>query len=145
MLHDPLLDKFREKKAFSKKIGRAMGRKDDHSLKRLRKALPTYTLDHVVRERLGFILFFFAASHPSHFCFGLNPEVFQITLFHSSRLMIFHTCSGMRYCWELQISNLRRRSARHRRRIVHDTSASYFAIIKEDPCQQGPKLQQAST
>lgn len=51
LMHDPLLAKFREKRAFSKKIGRAKGRKDHYTLTRLRKALPTYQLDHVVRER----------------------------------------------------------------------------------------------
>ncbi|ELR22063.1 ribosome biogenesis pescadillolike protein [Acanthamoeba castellanii str. Neff] len=51
LMHDPLLIKFREKRAFSKKIGRAKGRKDKYTLKRLRNALPTYQLDHVVRER----------------------------------------------------------------------------------------------
>ncbi|CAI4218925.1 unnamed protein product, partial [Parascedosporium putredinis] len=59
LLHEPILDKFREQKALEKKISRALGRGDFGDAKRLEvnAARPEktgkshYTLDHVIRER----------------------------------------------------------------------------------------------
>ncbi len=59
LLHEPLVDRFREQKALEKKISRALGRGDVSNAKRLdhnaarpeRTGKPRYTLDHVVRER----------------------------------------------------------------------------------------------
>ncbi|TDZ27520.1 Pescadillo-like protein [Colletotrichum sidae] len=59
LLHEPLLQKFRDQKALEKKISRALGRGDVGSAKRLDKnaarpdetGKPRYTLDHVIRER----------------------------------------------------------------------------------------------
>ncbi|OLN84316.1 Pescadillo-like protein [Colletotrichum chlorophyti] len=59
LLHEPLLQKFRDQKALEKKISRALGRGDVGDAKRLEKnaarpeetGKPRYTLDHVIRER----------------------------------------------------------------------------------------------
>lgn len=59
LLHEPLLQKFRDQKALEKKISRALGRGDVSDASRLeRNAIrpektgkPRYTLDHVIRER----------------------------------------------------------------------------------------------
>jgi pescadillo len=59
LLHEPLLQKFREQKALEKKISRALGRGDAHDAKRLERnasrpektGKTKYTLDHVIRER----------------------------------------------------------------------------------------------
>ncbi|SPO02422.1 probable Pescadillo homolog [Cephalotrichum gorgonifer] len=59
LLHEPILNKFREQKALEKKISRALGRGDFGDAKRLEgnAARPEktgkthYTLDHVIRER----------------------------------------------------------------------------------------------
>ncbi|XXH05452.1 hypothetical protein Hte_011879 [Hypoxylon texense] len=59
LLHEPLLQKFREQKALEKKISRALGRGDVGDASRLEKnsarpektGKPRYTLDHVIRER----------------------------------------------------------------------------------------------
>lgn len=51
LLHEPVLNKFREQKTFSKKLQRALGRKELGDAQRLEKARPKYTLDHLVRER----------------------------------------------------------------------------------------------
>ncbi|EFE32765.1 uncharacterized protein ARB_00223 [Trichophyton benhamiae CBS 112371] len=52
LLHEPLLNKFREQKALSKKIARALGRGQVGDASRLEKNLaPKLTLDHLVKER----------------------------------------------------------------------------------------------
>ncbi|WYZ44394.1 hypothetical protein EsH8_VII_000830 [Colletotrichum jinshuiense] len=59
LLHEPLLQKFRDQKALEKKISKALGRGDVGDAKRLEKnaarpeetGKPRYTLDHVIRER----------------------------------------------------------------------------------------------
>lgn len=51
LLHEPVLNKFREQKTFAKKLQRALGRKELGDADRLEKNRPKYTLDHLVRER----------------------------------------------------------------------------------------------
>lgn len=59
LLHEPLLQKFREQKTLEKKISRALGRGDVSDAARLERnaahpdqtGKPRYTLNHVVRER----------------------------------------------------------------------------------------------
>jgi pescadillo protein len=59
LLHEPLLQKFREQKALEKKIAKALGRGDGHDAQRLEKnasrpektGKTKYSLDHVIRER----------------------------------------------------------------------------------------------
>jgi pescadillo len=52
LLHEPLLAKFREQKALSKKIARSLGRNEVKDAVRLEKyGTPKITLDHIVRER----------------------------------------------------------------------------------------------
>jgi len=59
LLHEPILQKFRDQKALEKKISRALGRGDFSDAKRLeanaarpeKTGKPHYTLDHVIRER----------------------------------------------------------------------------------------------
>lgn len=59
LLHEPLLQKFREQKALEKKISKALGRGDAHDAHRLERnasrpektGKTKYTLDHVIRER----------------------------------------------------------------------------------------------
>ncbi|KAF4978962.1 hypothetical protein FZEAL_4759 [Fusarium zealandicum] len=59
LLHEPLLQKFRDQKVLEKKISRALGRGDVSDAARLegnaarpeKTGKPRYTLDHVIRER----------------------------------------------------------------------------------------------
>ena len=49
--HEPLLEKFREQKAFLKKIRKATGRHERKKAERLDGRKPVYKLDHLIRER----------------------------------------------------------------------------------------------
>ncbi|OCF36466.1 pescadillo [Kwoniella heveanensis BCC8398] len=51
LLHEPLLVKFREHKAFAKKLARALGRGEWALAKNLEEAKPVARLDHLVKER----------------------------------------------------------------------------------------------
>ncbi|EJT52329.1 hypothetical protein A1Q1_04540 [Trichosporon asahii var. asahii CBS 2479] len=51
LLHEPLLVKFREHKAFAKKLARAVGRGEWALAKNLEENKPVTRLDHIVRER----------------------------------------------------------------------------------------------
>ena len=51
LLHEPLLVKFREHKAFAKKLARAVGRQEWGLAKNLEAAKPVFKLDHLVKER----------------------------------------------------------------------------------------------
>ncbi len=59
LLHEPLVNRFREQKVLEKKISRALGRGDVGDAQRFERSAarpektgrPRYTLDHVVRER----------------------------------------------------------------------------------------------
>ncbi|KAI5271809.1 hypothetical protein E4T47_04864 [Aureobasidium subglaciale] len=52
LLHEPLLNKFRDHKALAKKIGRALGRNEISDANRMEKNLtPKMTLDHIIKER----------------------------------------------------------------------------------------------
>eukprot|EP00325_Prymnesiales_sp_UTEX-LB-985_P007711 CAMPEP_0174711800 /NCGR_PEP_ID=MMETSP1094-20130205/13007_1 /TAXON_ID=156173 /ORGANISM="Chrysochromulina brevifilum, Strain UTEX LB 985" /LENGTH=724 /DNA_ID=CAMNT_0015910789 /DNA_START=66 /DNA_END=2245 /DNA_ORIENTATION=+ len=78
--HEPLLDKFREQKAFLKKIRKATGRHERKQAMRLDGRRPVYKLDHLIRERYPTfadalqelddalcLVFLFATLSPSQF------------------------------------------------------------------------------
>ena len=56
LLHEPVLDKFREFKIFVRKLKKALGKDELGTAARLEENKPVYTLDHIVKER--FVQFF---------------------------------------------------------------------------------------
>lgn len=51
LLHEPLLQKFRDHKIFAKRLNRALGRGDKFDAIRIDANRPRYTLDHIIKER----------------------------------------------------------------------------------------------
>ncbi|KIO02253.1 hypothetical protein M404DRAFT_1002269 [Pisolithus tinctorius Marx 270] len=51
LLHEPVLNKLRDHKAFAKKISRALGRGEWSIAKHLEEQKPSYKLDHIIKER----------------------------------------------------------------------------------------------
>ncbi|EEB05858.1 pescadillo-family BRCT domain-containing protein [Schizosaccharomyces japonicus yFS275] len=51
LLHEPIVEKFREYKTFAKKLSKVLGKGELHEAKRLEKKKPSYTLDHIIKER----------------------------------------------------------------------------------------------
>lgn len=51
LMHEPVLQKFREHKTFAKKLQKALGRGEVSDAQRLEANRPKYTLEHVIKER----------------------------------------------------------------------------------------------
>lgn len=51
LLHEPVLNKFRDHKIFARKLTRALGRGDLGDAKRLDDNRPVYKLDHIIKQR----------------------------------------------------------------------------------------------
>ncbi|KAM0747059.1 hypothetical protein T439DRAFT_305991 [Meredithblackwellia eburnea MCA 4105] len=51
LLHEPVLAKLREHKAFAKKLSRALGRGEWGLAKNLEESKPVYRIDHIIKER----------------------------------------------------------------------------------------------
>lgn len=51
LMHEPVLQKFREYKVFSRRLNRAIAKNELHGAQLLEKKKPRYRLDHLVRER----------------------------------------------------------------------------------------------
>ena len=49
--HEPVLQAFRDHKAFAKKVNRAIARREWHAAKNLDENRPKYRLDHIIKER----------------------------------------------------------------------------------------------
>jgi pescadillo protein len=51
LLHEPLLEKFREIKIFEKKVKKALGKREMAVVDSLYQQKPDYTIDHLIKER----------------------------------------------------------------------------------------------
>ncbi|KAI3403433.2 NOP7 [Candida oxycetoniae] len=51
LLHEPVLDKFRQHKTFAKKLQRALGKGEISAASKLDSNRPKYTLNHIIKER----------------------------------------------------------------------------------------------
>uniref|UniRef100_H0ZZ41 Pescadillo homolog n=1 Tax=Taeniopygia guttata TaxID=59729 RepID=H0ZZ41_TAEGU len=51
LLHEPIVNKFREYKVFVRKLRKAYGKSEWGTVERLKDNKPTYKLDHIVKER----------------------------------------------------------------------------------------------
>ncbi|XP_039188527.1 pescadillo homolog [Crotalus tigris] len=51
LLHEPIVNRFREYKVFVRKLRKAYGKSEWNTVQRLKDNKPTYKLDHIVKER----------------------------------------------------------------------------------------------
>ncbi|CCG84785.1 protein of unknown function [Taphrina deformans PYCC 5710] len=51
LVHEPVLNKFRDHKIFARKLSKALGKQEYNTAKKLEENKPTYTLDHIIKER----------------------------------------------------------------------------------------------
>lgn len=51
LLHEPVLNKFRAHKIFARKLTKALGKGEYNTAKTLEENKPSYTLDHIIKER----------------------------------------------------------------------------------------------
>lgn len=51
LLHEPVLQAFRDHKAFAKKVNRAIARREWYAAKNMDENRPKYRLDHIIKER----------------------------------------------------------------------------------------------
>lgn len=51
LMHEPVLQKFRQHKTFAKKLQKALGRGEINDAEKLESNRPRYTLDHIIKER----------------------------------------------------------------------------------------------
>ena len=51
LLHEPILEKFRQYKSYAKKLKKLIGKREWFLAKRFAQNKPTYALDHVIKER----------------------------------------------------------------------------------------------
>lgn len=79
--HEPLLEKFREMRAYEKKIKKAVSKKNRDLAERLLTRKPSYTLDMLIRERLVYMI--------------KNIIGFQVSQQHAWYLttLAYHDCS----------------------------------------------------
>ncbi|XP_074869281.1 pescadillo homolog isoform X2 [Carettochelys insculpta] len=51
LLHEPIVNKFRDYKVFVRKLRKAYGKSEWNAVERLKENKPTYKLDHIIKER----------------------------------------------------------------------------------------------
>lgn len=110
LLHEPVLEKLRQHKAFAKKLSRALGRGEYGLAKNLDQNKPEYRLDHIIKERLD------RERHPNRR--KLRPNLL---------------------CLE-QVSNFPRLAARSGRCLVSDSAFCAPPFDIYCPCPSHPKL-----
>lgn len=71
--HEPLLEKFREMRAYEKKVKKAVSKKNKDLAERLLTRKPSYTLDMLIRERLVLL-----PNFNTCFCCIVNYHDFNI-------------------------------------------------------------------
>lgn len=72
--HEPLLEKFRDIRAYDKKVKKALSKKNRDLAERLLTRKPDYTLDMLIRERFGFNV------HPVNTAFLASMKVVTYNL-----------------------------------------------------------------
>ncbi|ERM98465.1 pescadillo homolog isoform X1 [Amborella trichopoda] len=103
LAHEPLLEKFREIRAYDKKIKRALAKKNKDEVARLEKNRPSYTLDHLVKERYPQ---FVDALRDLDDCLTMIHLFAALPAVESERINVnrIHNCRRLSHEWQAYIS-----------------------------------------
>ncbi|KAG0494413.1 hypothetical protein HPP92_005407 [Vanilla planifolia] len=103
LLHEPLLGKFREIKAYKKKIKKAQAKKNRERAERLLDRHPTYKLDRLVLERYPT---FVDALRDLDDCLTMVHLFAALPAIESERIQVdrIHNCRRLSHEWQAYIS-----------------------------------------
>ncbi|XP_026381551.1 pescadillo homolog isoform X2 [Papaver somniferum] len=101
--HEPLMEKFRDIRAYDKKIHKAVAKKNDELAKRLRSRKPGYTLDRLVKERYPT---FIDALRDLDDCLTMVHLFAALPAVESEHIQVkdIHTCRRLSHEWQAYIS-----------------------------------------
>ncbi|OVA20430.1 BRCT domain [Macleaya cordata] len=105
--HEPLLEKFRDIKAYDKKVNKARAKKNNPLAERLLSRKPDYTLDRLIRERYpGFI----DALRDLDDCLTMVHLFAALPAVESEHIPVkrIHNCRRLSHEWQAYISRTHR-------------------------------------
>ncbi|KAL6007118.1 hypothetical protein ACLOJK_032614 [Asimina triloba] len=103
LAHEPLLQKFRDIRAYDKKVKKASAKKNPDLARRLLSRKPTYTLDRLVRERYPK---FIDALRDLDDCLTMVHLFAALPAVESERIEVkrIHNCRRLSHEWQAYIS-----------------------------------------
>lgn len=103
LLHDPLLEKFRDIRAYDKKVKKAIAKKNRDLATRLLSRKPSYSLDRLIRERYPK---FIDALRDLDDCLTMVHLFAALTAVESERIEVkhIHNCRRLSHEWLAYIS-----------------------------------------
>ncbi|KAG2710445.1 hypothetical protein I3760_04G027300 [Carya illinoinensis] len=103
--HEPLLEIFRDKRAYEKKIKKAESKKNPDLANRLRTRIPTYTLDRIIRERYPK---FVDALRDLDDCLTMVHLFAALPALEREKLEVdrIHNCRRLSHEWQAYISRV---------------------------------------
>ncbi|XP_041009178.1 pescadillo homolog [Juglans microcarpa x Juglans regia] len=105
--HEPLLEIFRDKRAYEKKIKKAESKKNPDLANRLRTRIPTYTLDRIIRERYPK---FVDALRDLDDCLTMVHLFAALPALEREKLEVdrIHNCRRLSHEWQAYISRVQK-------------------------------------
>ncbi|KFV98728.1 Pescadillo, partial [Eurypyga helias] len=113
LLHEPIVNKFREYKVFVRKLRKAYGKSEWSTVDRLKDNKPSYKLDHIVKERyptfvdalrdlddalsMCFLFSTFPRTGKCHLCRRLAVEFLNYVIASRSLRKVFLSIKGIYY------------------------------------------------
>ncbi|XXG45186.1 hypothetical protein AAC387_Pa02g0337 [Persea americana] len=107
LAHDPLLEKFRDIRAYDRKVKKAIAKKNKDLATRLLTRKPSYTLDRLIRERYPQ---FIDALRDLDDCLTMVHLFASLPAVESERVQVkrIHNCRRLSHEWQAYISQTHR-------------------------------------